>query len=304
MLFRNLVLYRLPADFSISAFDLEEALAQRPLRPCGGFEMQTRGWIPCGDTGRLAYPQGQHILFTLGMEQKILPASVIREETRQRAAGLAESQGHPVGRRQMRELKARVTDELRARALVRRRSTLAWFDLGNRRLVVDCASATRAEELLEVLRDTLETLAVQPLECSRTPAEAMAAWLGDGDVPGRFLLGDDLELTAADNSGATVRWAHHPLDAGEVRAHLGAGKVPTRLGLSWNDRIAFVLDKALQVKRIQFLDVQKDDRAQGESAAEQYDIDVALATGELSQLVNELTMALGGMAAAPVREAA
>jgi recombination associated protein RdgC len=65
-----------------------------------------------------------------------------------------------------------------------------------------------------------------------------------------------------------------------------------------------VLDKALAVKRVQFLDVTADDRAQGESAAEQFDIDAALATGELSQLVGELTAALGGLAAVEVRRAA
>lgn len=304
VLFRNLVLYRLPDDFAMSAFDLEEALAQRPLRPCGGFEMQTRGWVPVGGSGRLAYPLGSHVLLALGAEQKLLPASVIREEVRARAADLAESQGHPVGRRQLRELKARVTDELRARALVRRRTTLAWLDLGHRRLAVDAAGAARAEEVVEVLRDTLESLAVQPLECAQAPADRMAAWLAAGEVPGRFALGGDLQLVAADGSGASVRWARHPLDPAEVRAHLGAGKLPAKLGLTWNDRVAFVLDKALAVKRVQFLDVTADDRAQGESAAEQFDIDVALATGELSQLVGELTAALGGIATSEVRRAA
>jgi recombination associated protein RdgC len=101
-----------------------------------------------------------------------------------------------------------------------------------------------------------------------------------------------------------VRWARHPLAPAEVRAHLGAGKLPAKLGLTWNDRVAFVLDKALAVKRVQFLDVTADDRAQGESAAEQFDIDAALATGELSQLVGELTAALGGLAAVEVRRAA
>lgn len=304
MLFRNLVIYRLPDDFAPSAFDLEEALAQRRLRPCGGFEMQTRGWVPCGDSGRLAYPLGAHVLIALGVEQKLLPASIVREETKARAAEIAESQGHPVGRRQLRELKARVADELRARALVRRRTTLAWIDLGNRRLVVDAAGATRAEELVEVLRDTLESLAVLPLESARPPADAMAAWLGAGDAPGRFLLGEDLELVATDGGGATVRWARHALDAAETRAHLAAGKAPTRLGLTWADRVAFVLDKALQVKRVQFLDVTKDDRAGGESAAEQFDIDFALMTGELAQLLDELTAALGGLAQGEVLRAA
>lgn len=304
MLFRNLVLFRLPDDWSISALDLEEALAQRPLRPCSGFDMKTRGWVTCGDTERLVYPQASHYLLALGVEQKLLPASVINQEARDRAAELAASQGHPVGRRQMRELKGRVADELRARALSRRRITYGWLDIRERRLAVNAAGPGRAEEFVETLRETLGGLAAQPLEPLQAPSACMAAWLGAGDVPGRFTVGDDLELRAADASGATIRYARHALDGNEIRGHLAAGKAPTRLGLTWNDRIAFVLQQDSTLKRVQFLDVYKDDDAQGEDAREQFDIDFALMTGELGQLVGELLAALGGEKRAEVKQAA
>jgi recombination associated protein RdgC len=35
MWFKNLVVYRLPADWSLSAAQLEEQLSQRTLQPCG-----------------------------------------------------------------------------------------------------------------------------------------------------------------------------------------------------------------------------------------------------------------------------
>ena len=303
MLFRNLIVFRLPADWSIGALDLEEALAQRPLRPCGGFDMKTHGWVGCGETGRLVYAQGMQYLVALGVDQKLLPAAIINQEAKDRAAHLAGSQGHPVGRRQMRELKARVADELRARALTRRRTTYAWLNLKQHWLVVNSASAGRAEELVETLRDTVGNLSVQPLESRQAPQAGMSAWLAQGDVPGRFTLDQDLELKAVDG-GAAIRYVRHPLDGDEIRNHLSAGKVPTRLGLTWNDRIAFLLHQDLHVKRVQFLDVYKDDNAQGENPQEQFDIDFALMAGEIAQLLEELTAALGGAAQAEVLRAA
>ena len=300
MLFRNLILFRLPDSWTISALDLEEALAQRPLRPCGSFDLRTRGWVTCGDSGRLAYPQGPHYLIALGIEQKILPASVILHEARQRAAVQAEAQGHPVGRRQMRDIKARVTDELRARALSRRRVTHAWLNLRRGWLAVDASSDGRAEELVEVLGETLDGLAVTPLETRRAPVDAMAAWLALGDAPGRLAIDQELELKAVDGAGAMVRYTRHPLDGADIRAHLAAGKQPTRLGLTWNDRIAVVLHRNLHLRRVQFLDVYKDDNAQGENPQEQFDIDFALMTGELTQLVAEVLDALGGLSAGEV----
>ncbi|MFZ1624454.1 MAG: recombination-associated protein RdgC [Gammaproteobacteria bacterium] len=304
MLFKNLILYRLPENWSVPAAELEEALGRRPLQPCSGFDMQTRGFVVSGHDERLLYTQGKHYLLALGVDRKLLPASVINQQAKERAVELAAQQGYPVGRRQMRELKARVTDELRARALTSRRTTHAWLNLQQRWLAVNTTSASRAEELVETLRETLGSFAVTPVASLNSPAGAMATWLTQGRVPGRFDIDQDLELQAVDGGGATIRYVNHPLDSAEIRSHLGAGKTPTRLGLVWNERIAFMLQQNLYIKRVRFLDVYKDDNAQGENPQEQFDIDFALMTGELSQLLEEVLAGLGGEETAPIRQAA
>jgi len=55
MLFKNLFVYRLPADWSWTAGDLETRLGGHPLRPCGHFDMLTRGWQPVTKGGRLLH---------------------------------------------------------------------------------------------------------------------------------------------------------------------------------------------------------------------------------------------------------
>ena len=155
MWFKNLTLYRLPADWNVSAAELEEKLSQRTLQPCSPLEMLSRGWVAPSSTGRMLHTvNGQHLI-ALGVDQKLLPSSIIRQEAERRAVTLADSQGFPVGRRQMRDLKMRVTEELRARALSRRRMTRAWIDPINGWFVIDAGSAGKAEELVEALRDVL-----------------------------------------------------------------------------------------------------------------------------------------------------
>lgn len=295
MWFKNLIVYRLPSDWSMSAAQLEEQMAARLLRPCSGFDMQTRGWVCPVLPDRLVHTLDRQQLIALGVDQKLLPAAVIKQTTEERAAQVALEQGYPVGRRQMRELKERVTEELRGRAFSCRRITRAWIDPDRGRLVVDSGSSKRAEELVETLRDTLGSFAAQPLDTLRSPAVSMGAWLTFGEAPGRFNIEQDLELQSADENKSSVRYARHPLEAKEVQKHINGGKTPTRLGLSWNDRVSFILDAESQLKRVQFLDIVKD-RAeqQGEAADEQFDIDFALMTGELGQLLTELIEALGG----------
>ena len=297
--FRNLVLYRLPSGWSLTAAQLEEKLGSRPLQPCGALEMLSRGWVAPAPSARLLHALGEHYLIALGVEQKLLPASVVRQEALRRAKIKEDSQGFPVGRRQMRDLKMQVTEQLRARALTRQRTTRAWIDPQGGWCVVDAASPGKAEELIETLRDTLGSFAVQFVQTVRSAHTSMAAWLTHGSAPGRLVLDQDLTLVTADATKSSVRYTRHTLDLREIRAHLEAGKYPSQLGLCWNDRVAFMLTEKLAIKRVQFLELEPETVAQQAAGAdaepqEKFDADFALMTGELTQLLDAVLESLGG----------
>src|ERR1044072_9329138 len=194
MWFKNLVVYRLPADWSVAPAELEQKLALRALQPCGSFDMQSRAWVRASAAERFVHTtHGQHLI-ALGVEQKLVPSSIVRQVAADRAKVIEEQQGFPVGRRQMRELRERVLEELRARALTRRRITRACIDPASGWLVVDAPGAPRADELIETLRDTLGSLAVQLVETERSPSAAMSAWLAVRGAAPRFLIHQDLAV--------------------------------------------------------------------------------------------------------------
>lgn len=294
MLFKNLVFHRLPAKWDHSAADLEGLLSGRTLQPCGPFDMSSKGWVPVTQGGRLLHAVNQQYMLALGTDDKLLPGSIIKQVAQERAVIEAQEQGFPVGRKQMSDLRARVRDELRARALTRRRVTQAWIDPLAGWFAVNASSVPRAEMVVETLSDTLGSFAPVGIETSRSPQAAMASWLLRGAAPGRFSIDDDLELQSADKTKAMVKYTRHPLDGKEVRAHLAAGKFPTRLGLTWNDRVSFVLTDKLLIKRLEFLEMSKDDTAGDDvDPAEQFDIDFAVMAGELAALLKDLSAVLG-----------
>jgi recombination associated protein RdgC len=294
MWFKNLVVYRLPG-WTRKAETFEGKLAAQPLQKCGGFEMETRGWVPPRDEGSYLYQQGKHWLLALGFEQKLLPGSIIRDAAEEQIAAMESMLGHPIGRRQKRDIKDKVTAELLPRALSRRRRMHAWIDVAGGWLAIDAAGEPKAEQFMETLRKTDDDLPALRLDTQSSPSASMRKWITTGDVDGPFTIDQDLELRAPDASKATVRYARHTLEGKDIRDHIAAGKEPVRLGLTWNDKVSFVLTEQLHIKRLSFLNIiERETSEELENEDERFDIDFALMTGELSKMLGDLVKALGG----------
>lgn len=295
MWFRNLQIYRLPVGWNISLEDFEAQLDAKPFHPCGSQDMESRGWLPPLANGSLVHVSGGQWLLALGMEHRLLPSAVVREEADERAAELAEQQGYKLGRKQMKELREQVEQELMPRAFTRRRRTLAWIDPNAGWLVVDAASTSKAEDVLEHLRHSLDDFPLRLLRTEVSPMSAMADWLASGEAPAGFTIDQDCELRSLGEDKAAVRYLRHPLEGEEIRSHLEAGKLPTRLALSFDDRASFVLTDKLEVKRLDFLDLVRDQLdADHDDAEAVFNAEFALMTGELLHLLPALVDALGG----------
>lgn len=297
MWFRNLRIYRLPASWSMEAAQLDEQLAKQPLAPCGNFEMQSRGWVFPRQHGVFVHQVNRQWLLALGVEQKLLPAGVVRQVAMDRAAQIEAEQGRKVGRKELRDLRDRVTDELLPKAFCRRRTTWGWIDPAGGWLVVDAGADARADEFIECLAPAIDAPTLRPLHAQLSPSPAMTGWLADDDAPAGFTIDRDLELKSVGGSESVIRYVRHALDGKEIQEHIAAGKIATRLGLTWNDRISFVLNEKLHLKRLAFLDILKDEAEKSaETADEQFDVDFALMSGELVRLFADLLLALGGEA--------
>ena len=118
----------------------------------------------------------------------------------------------------------------------------------------------------------------------------MSHWLATREAPAGFSVDRDCELKQPDSEKATVRYARHTLEIDEIAAHIGEGKVPTQLALTWNGRVSFVLTEALTLKKLKLIDVNAESKPEDRG----FDADVAIATGELSPMIAALVEALDG----------
>lgn len=297
MWFKNLQLTRVGATWSATETELEAMLEKHAFRSAAGLEMEASGWVPSFRGGPLAHRVGRHFLLTLRTEKKLLPGSVIAQFVRAKAEELEEQQGFKPGRKQMRELKEQVTDELLPRAFGIHRDTRAWLDLENHILIIDSSSTSVADQVRSALLKTTD-IPLMSVELNLSPVAVMTSWLSANEAPTDFTIDQDVELRSNTNEKAAVRYVHHPLDGEDVRKHIEEGKRSTKLAMTWKDRISFVLTEEFIIKRIAPLDILKDAADPSEGEVERFDADFKLMTGELAGLVKDMIEATGGERAA------
>lgn len=293
MFFRNMQVFRIAADFNVAA--LVDGLSKTMFQPCGALARQSQGWVPPrGKADELAFFQGGNIMLAVGVEQKILPLSVIRQHVADQAREVEEAQGFKPGRKQLRDMFDAVEAELLPRAFCKRRITYVWIDTVNGWLVVDAASHGKADEVIEQLKLTLGELPLTLFKTVQAPGTAMTTWLSLGEVPGPFTIDQDCDLRVAGEAGGSVKYQHHPLDTEEINQHISRGKVAGKLAMTWNDRISFVLTEQMQIKRVEFLDVLKEQAEMAADGGDAFEADFTIMSGELAAMLAALTEVLGG----------
>lgn len=292
MWFRNLLIYRL-VDGEITPAALEEQLARQALQGCLGLEPQSRGWVPPGiEEAGLVYSYGQQMLIALGTEKKLLPASVVNQLARERARELELHQGYTPGRKQMKEIREAVYRELLSRAFAVRQRNHAWVDPVDGWFIVEGASGSKADTLIEAFIKSTG-FGLRRIRTNMAPASAMTAWVSGDEPPAIFSVDSDSMFRSREDKKISVNYIRQSPDPQEIARHVRTGKEVIRLAMTWRDRISFVLDENLQLKRLSLLDI---DREPAETAEEQFGSSFFLMTAELRQLLPELVDALGGSA--------
>ncbi|WKJ90326.1 recombination-associated protein RdgC [Methylomonas montana] len=292
MWFKNLAVYRFSEPFTLTADGLEQKLQQQPFRPCGSQDEFSFGWTsPLGRASDALVHANNGFLMLCGKkEEKVVPASVINEMLQERISEIEEREARKLPAKERSRIKDELIFELLPRAFSFSRKTYAYIDSQGGWLVVDAASAKKAEDLLSQLRKCLGSLPVVPLTATAKPASVMTQWLIDNTSPKDILIEDECELRSPEEEGAIIRCKRHDLALPEIKNHLDSGKQVIKLAMSWAERISFVLDESLAVKRLKFLDLIQEQSADIEAfdETEQFDADFSIMTAELAQFLPRL----------------
>lgn len=301
MWFKNIYLFRLTRPLECDHASLAAALQHGAFEPVGKVVPFSYGWVsPLGRHGsELCHSVGLYSMLCARKEERLLPASVVNEQLAERVEAIEQAEGRPVRRKERLQLKEELTMTLLPQAFTRSSHTWAYLDRQGGWLVVDSATAKKAEELIARLRESLEeagiTLRARLVDTAESPRMVMTRWLrGEGIAEG-FELGDEYELQDPDSEGAVVRCRRQEPLSEEVQGHLQAGKQVTRLALIWRERLECILGEDLIIRRLRPSDTLRQEMDEGhDDPVAQFDSEVAFMTLELSRFIGELIAALGG----------
>ena len=299
-MFKNLIVYRIGPGWSATVAQVEEALGGARFVECGATQPVSAGWTwPRGTAhGPFIEALGGQWLLKLMVEKRVLPAAVVKRRTEEMAMHIEQTTGRKPGKRQTREIKDEAVLALLPLAFTKQAAMNVWLDPGQRLLMVDASSPARADEAVTQLVKALDGLSVTLVQTAQSAPAAMSQWLVTGEPPAAFSVDRECELKSADEMKSVVRYSRHALDIDEVRQHIAAGKVPTKLALTWQGRVSFLLTGTMQIKKLAFLDGVFERQAPSRAGTDEaFDADAAIATGELSKLIPDLIDALGGEAA-------
>lgn len=293
------MVYRMVSPWTMTQAQLEEALQPARFAPCGASQEKSVGWVePRGEAhGPLVEVVGGHWLLRQMVELRSVPGSVVKRKVEEQVKHIEATTGRKPGRKEIRELREDARMALLPMAFTKEAATHVWIHPKAQLLVLDTGTQARADETMTALVKAIDGLVVLMLDTQTSPAAAMADWLSTQEAPRGFSVDRECELKAADESKAVVRYTRHALDIDEVRSHIAMGKMPTRLAMTWNNRVSFVLTEGLQIKKLAFLDVvleRTPGSPTGDAKDSAFDTDAAIATGELSGLIPDLLEALGG----------
>ena len=297
MWFNNLQIYRFIKPFSLSFEELDEKLGKLSFKPCSSLQPATLGWVP---------PLGRHgvenihaangnVMICLKKQEKILPASVVRDLVSEKVADIEAAESRPVRRKERDGIRDEIMQDMLPKAFCRSSLTFAYISPKSNLLVINSSSAKKAEEFMHYLRKALGTLPVVAPILKEVPTLVMTEWVKKMDAK-NFVIEDEAEFRDAGDEGGVVRCKSHDLSVPEIQAHLEAGKQVVKLAVEWKEAIRCVISDDLSIKRLKFGDeiLEQSNDSDADDYASRFDADFSIMTLELGRFIPELFDAFGG----------
>jgi len=302
MLFKNARIYQLTGDVELPEI-MEEGMLNHPARDCQALEMKSLGWVNPVDLDNSEFYVHEVMgcmMIAMAINKKVLPAAVIRKAVDDRVAEIEKQEGRTVRRKERTQIKEEIVIDLMPRAFQQTKVVHAYIDKKRKLIVINTASAPEAEDLLSLMRESLGSFKVRPVQTNLMPSSILTHWVRRFNTPAGIYMENEVNLVEVGSDGADkekIAIKNINMDNEEVTTHINAGKVVEKMRLCYQENICATLDNDMTMRRLKFLDIIQEEifDTEADDAAARFDADMAIMTRELGQMIDDLAKSFGGL---------
>lgn len=272
--------------------DLNHAIQKRPFLPCESNEAFTFGYLPHPDSDQYVRTIGHYHLVSFVFEKKTVPTKLVKQMVEEMIREYQDrSGGRKPTKEEIVEMKDMAHDSLLPRAFPKRTEVLMWIDNKHGLLFIEASSLKTAEITLASLRNAYPDFPPGAfINTALSPTTLMTKWILDQEIQG-FTVDDRCDMVLPVERKPTIKYVNHTLSGEEINGFISEGRSVVSLGLTFKDKISFLLNDKFIIKGIKF----------GEYLARQFaedETDLAgqflVVANDLSCLVNALVDHMGG----------
>lgn len=290
MWFKQIQLFQLPNSLT-DADELADKLESLAFTPCLPSLPSSAGWVaPLDEEDNAPLVRtlsGCHML-CLQSEEKILPATVIRQTLTEKIKQRESQQDRKIRQKEKLALKDEVTQSLLPRAFSKLSKLYAYIDTQNHWLILNTFHVAKTEQFLTLFKRSV-TENIYPFELKKL-APILTHWLQHKSYPTTFSVEKSCVLQDPKQQNRVIRCQQQDLFASSIQALMKDGCEIKQVALCWQDQIKFVLAEDFTLRGIQRQDEIIEQMKDNESETEQqrFDADFFIMTNLLSRMLIDL----------------
>lgn len=290
MWFKQASIFQFTRPLKMDQQALCEALSPLSFTPCLPSLPSSMGWVSPIEhvDGPLVYGNKRYWMICLQFEEKLLPASVIRQAMEEKIVEIEQKESRVVRGKEKQSLKDEITQTLLPKAFTKKSRIHGYIDLDKQWLILNSNTPAKVERFIAFLKRAITTTDLKSPD-TKKPAAIMTHWLKE-NAPDEFGIGQSGVLQDAQQQRRVIRCQHQDLSATAILSLLKEGCEAVQLALTWKDQLQFVLASDFSLKSIQFQEaviaLSKSDYT--ETPQQRFDADFMIMTEILTNMIDDL----------------
>jgi len=289
MWFKQIQLFQLTSPLNSSATSLAERLEPLAFKPCLPTMPTSMGWVSPIDMDDEVLARGINgcIMICLQVEEKILPASVIGDNLKEKIKQIELNEARKVRKNEKINFKDEIIHTLLPRAFSKYTRIPGYIDTRNGWLILNTTSPKKTELFISLLKKSIGDI-VEPFETIK-PSALITQWLKTQSYPREFSIEKSCVLQDPNQQNRVIRCQEQDLFAGSIQSLVKDGCEAIQIGLCWQDRINFVLSDSFMLRGVKLADEDITNlREDVETKQQRFDADFVLMSEMLSGLIQDL----------------